>query len=167
MSNSAVRSLLSVQSGPKTLVSPIGNPRSTVHALWRAFVPSTVFLLVYLAILIFMVGTRPLVSWQQTFIDFSTKALSSELRATLKELELVKLVPAAAIFVLAFLPYIFDRTVLGLGHALPPRPIWHGISTAYLPRYMMTELWQLLGRPKQLASLQMEIERLVNLARAE
>lgn len=79
----AVRSLLSVQSGPTTLVSPIGNPRSTVHALWRAFVPSTVFLLVYLAILIFMVGTRPLVSWQQTFIDFSTKALSSELRATL------------------------------------------------------------------------------------
>src|SRR5215813_7291456 len=106
-------------------------PRSTVHAFWTAFVPSIIFLLIYGAIFVLIVGTGPLVSLQRDFTAWSATGSGGEAKAILRDFDLFKLIPIAIVFMMTLVLYLFDRLVLSLGNMLPPRPIWNGSSLAW------------------------------------
>ena len=108
------------------------NVRTTVHNLWRAFVPSAVFFAVYVVIFATLVGPE--------LIGYAVERLSaagalvdnSEMQSRLKALGLLTLLPLIAFFMLAFLLYLFDRVALGLGNLLPPHPYCDGSPLAHL-----------------------------------
>lgn len=138
-------------------------PRSTIHAFWDAFVPSAIFLLIYLAIFVSIVGNAPLVALQRRVISLT----DSDVVPILKAWDLLKVAPVAAIFAAALLLYVFDRLVLGLGRLLPPYPFWRGSQMAWVPAYLTRSLWQLLDRPEHLSAIDVQVDTLVNRARAE
>jgi hypothetical protein len=108
--------------------------RSKIHGLWESFFPSTIYFVVFVAIALFSFGFEHAAELSRAgqFDDYA----SSKLYLLLKDLELLKLVPIAAVFAFAFLVYVFDRLAMMVGNALPPFPVWHGSTALRNPTFL-------------------------------
>jgi hypothetical protein len=141
--------------------------REKIHSLWESFFPSSIYLILFV-----LVGASyfDVIGVVKSFDLVPLTA--SELREgqtyeLLKELELIKLAPLVAIFLLAFTIYIFDRAVSAVGNFVPPFPTWHGNPSRYAPEYLTAEMLRLLPNRSNPSSLDYEAEVLIDGAKAK
>lgn len=83
----------------------------------------------------------------------------------LKDLELLKLLPVGAVFLVAFCLYIFSRTVDFVGRLLPPYEIWRGSPALYVPEHLLQDLWMRLPQVSNPAALDWEAKVIIEQAR--
>ena len=125
--------------------------RSRIHGLWESFFPSTVYFSLFVAIALFSFGFEHVaqLSREGYFDDYA----NNKLFLFLKELEVLKLMPVAVLFMLAFFIYVFDRIAMLVGNAVPPFPVWHGSSALYVEKHYLQDLWSLLPDEQNVAAL--------------
>jgi hypothetical protein len=139
--------------------------RSKIHGLWESFFPSTIYFVVFVAIALFSFGFEHAAELSRAgqFDDYA----SSKLYLLLKDLELLKLVPIAAVFAFAFLVYVFDRLAMMVGNALPPFPVWHGSTALYVEKPYLLALWSLLPDESNVATLDSHARRIIDQAKLD
>jgi hypothetical protein len=123
------------------------NVRTTVHNLWRTFVPSAVFFAIYVGIFAILVGSDLFQYAAERLTVAGALVDSSEMQQRLKALGLLTLLPLIAVFMLALLLYLFDRITLGVGNILPPHVFWVGTLLAQVDTGRMYGLWSLVPPP--------------------
>jgi hypothetical protein len=125
--------------------------RDKVQAVWESFFPSSIYFVVFVWIAFASFGFEHMA--QLARAGYFDNYEQSKLYKLLDDLELLKLIPIAAVFALAFLIYVFDRLAMMVGNALPPFPIWYGSSVLYVDENLARDLWLLLPDEQNVAAL--------------
>jgi hypothetical protein len=131
-----------------------------VHSVWESFFPSSIYFVVFVWIALASFGFEHVTQLAQA--GYFDNYQQSKLYKLLNDLELLKLIPLAAVFALAFLIYAFDRLAMMVGNALPPFPIWYGSSVLYVGENFVRELWELLPEEQNVAALEYRARLIVD-----
>ena len=125
--------------------------RAKVQSVWESFFPSSIYFVVFVWIALASFGFEHVAQLAQA--GYFDNYQQSKLYTLLDDLELLKLIPLAAVFALAFLIYVFDRLAMMVGNALPPFPIWYGSSVLYVNENVVRDLWLLLPEEQNVNAL--------------
>jgi hypothetical protein len=140
------------------------NARAAIHSIWESFVLPLVFGMSYASAAAWALG----IDFNQAIKDWLALGVGTledaSLTSRLRDLDLLKLLPLAVLFALAFVLYVFDRLVSVVATTLPPQPIWRGLPLLYLGKDRLLHLWALCPKAGDIAELSREMDRLVEAA---
>jgi len=138
-----------------------------IHSFWESFFPSVLFFGIFIIIWIALLGIANVLTFFDPLIRLLGFLKTQSVNQALKDLELLKLLPVGAVFIVVFCLYIFNRTVDFIGRLLPPHPVWDGSPALYVPEHLLEALWMRLPHVTNPSALDFEAKVIIEQARPE